>query len=679
MNSNASWRRVLVGAVCFAAGLRMTGAVTLSVSPNSVSALYQGPITVQINGLTNGETVLVERYIDVNTNGIVDAGEPLVQSFVLTDGQVALIGGVRNGNVPGDNDLTANGQITATLNFADSPEFGRGAASYLFRVSSPGGHFAPLQQSLTVTPGAYTQQVTGNVSSGGSPLAHAMVAVLVPMGHNQKFGAGTVADASGNFSLPVSNGTYVVVAFKPGYIGNFGTGPMITVSGADTNVSVPLTPANLTVSGTLTDASNSIPVPGVQFFISSTNNEYAVFFTDPQGNFSANLVTGQWQADSSDSSLTLGGYFRSQNKAQIGVGTGNVAGISLTCFKGTAMIYGSLKDDSNTPLAGILLNSSDNGNLYTSSSVTDTNGNFWVVGTAGLWNLGPSTDDSGLPANDVLQYVQIQLSNGQAVQTNLVAHQPSAWLAGRATDSNNNPISSGSILAFGTNNVMSSAQLAGDGSFALPVSGGTWSVALENGAAASANVVAPQINVNITDGVSISNFTYVAPISTRTISGWVRTAAGTNITGLNVFGGAWINGTNYIAGVRTDNGGNYSMPVLAGVWSVGLDSQGLAQRGYGSVSSQNADTTSGNKTLNFVVGLPPAPPTLSQVTFVPGRGFQFLLSGTSGQNYTIQYASNPAATTWNILYVTNSPSNPLMVTDPSLPGAARFYRVLVGP
>ncbi|MGH7967187.1 MAG: hypothetical protein ACREIC_00520, partial [Limisphaerales bacterium] len=116
MNSNASWRRVLVGAVCFAAGLRLTGAVTLSVSPNSVSALYQGPITLQMTGLTNGETVLVERYIDVNTNGIVDAGEPLVQSFGLTDGQVALIGGARNGNVPGDNDLTANGQITATLN-----------------------------------------------------------------------------------------------------------------------------------------------------------------------------------------------------------------------------------------------------------------------------------------------------------------------------------------------------------------------------------------------------------------------------------------------------------------------------------------------------------------------------------------------------------------------------------
>jgi len=79
------------------------------------------------------------------------------------------------------------------------------------------------------------------------------------------------------------------------------------------------------------------------------------------------------------------------------------------------------------------------------------------------------------------------------------------------------------------------------------------------------------------------------------------------------------------------------------------------------------------------VGLPPAPPTLSQVTFVPGRGFQFLLNGTSGQNYTIQYSSNPAATTWNVLYVTNSPSSPLMVTDASLPSAARFYRVLVGP
>jgi hypothetical protein len=79
-----------------------SAAATLSVTPNSISNLYPGNITLQINGLTNGETVLVERFLDINTNGVIDVSEPLVQSFRVTDGKVDSIGGVRNLNIPGD-------------------------------------------------------------------------------------------------------------------------------------------------------------------------------------------------------------------------------------------------------------------------------------------------------------------------------------------------------------------------------------------------------------------------------------------------------------------------------------------------------------------------------------------------------------------------------------------------
>src|SRR5512140_2320135 len=91
-----------------------SAAATISITPSTVSNLYAGNITLQISGLTNGETVLVERFLDLNVNGAIDAGEPLVQSFRLTDGRVSSIGGVRNGNIPGDNDLATNSQITAT-------------------------------------------------------------------------------------------------------------------------------------------------------------------------------------------------------------------------------------------------------------------------------------------------------------------------------------------------------------------------------------------------------------------------------------------------------------------------------------------------------------------------------------------------------------------------------------
>ena len=76
-------------------------AVTFSVTPATVSNTYNGVITLQVNGLTNTETVAVQKFIDLNTNGVIDDTDWLVQQFKLTDGQAGMvIGGVTNFNVP---------------------------------------------------------------------------------------------------------------------------------------------------------------------------------------------------------------------------------------------------------------------------------------------------------------------------------------------------------------------------------------------------------------------------------------------------------------------------------------------------------------------------------------------------------------------------------------------------
>jgi hypothetical protein len=51
----------------------------------------------------------------LNSNSAVDTGEPLVQSFLVTDGQVASFGGVRNPNIPGDDDGASDGKITTNI------------------------------------------------------------------------------------------------------------------------------------------------------------------------------------------------------------------------------------------------------------------------------------------------------------------------------------------------------------------------------------------------------------------------------------------------------------------------------------------------------------------------------------------------------------------------------------
>ncbi len=47
----------------------------------------RGSVTLQISGLTAGDTVVVQKFLDLNTNGVIDASDYLVQQFNLTDGQ----------------------------------------------------------------------------------------------------------------------------------------------------------------------------------------------------------------------------------------------------------------------------------------------------------------------------------------------------------------------------------------------------------------------------------------------------------------------------------------------------------------------------------------------------------------------------------------------------------------
>ena len=144
--------------------------VSFTLSQPAISNLFTGTLGVQITGLTNGEPVVLQKFIDANANGAVDAGEPLVGQFKLVEGQVARIGGVRNKNVPGDADETANGTINETVDFSNPRDFQHHVANYLFRVTSPSGNFAPIVRTFAVTNSTLGQGVTGTVT--GVPYAY---------------------------------------------------------------------------------------------------------------------------------------------------------------------------------------------------------------------------------------------------------------------------------------------------------------------------------------------------------------------------------------------------------------------------------------------------------------------------------------------------------------------------
>ena len=74
------------------AGLAQFASATVSftVSPTAISNTCNGNISLQITGLTNSETVLVQKSLDVNANGAIDSGDWLLQQLKLTGGSSSL-------------------------------------------------------------------------------------------------------------------------------------------------------------------------------------------------------------------------------------------------------------------------------------------------------------------------------------------------------------------------------------------------------------------------------------------------------------------------------------------------------------------------------------------------------------------------------------------------------------
>ena len=148
MNFNA----LTVFIVAAHAAVLSAQAATLAVSPSLITNDFSGRITLTIGGLPSaGQTVRLDKYYDLATNGVVDAEDPLMQSFLIKDGTLPLIGGATNLNVPFDTDATANGQIVATLSQPGLEKlFGLLEGPFLFRVSSPSNTFAVVFDQLSM-------------------------------------------------------------------------------------------------------------------------------------------------------------------------------------------------------------------------------------------------------------------------------------------------------------------------------------------------------------------------------------------------------------------------------------------------------------------------------------------------------------------------------------------------
>jgi hypothetical protein len=361
-----STRATFVGVGLLLAASCSWAAPSFTITPAGVSTGYKGFVTLQISGLTNGETVKVAKFLDANNNGVVDGPDAFVQGFKLIDGQAALVAGATNFNTPGDVTVT-DGAITAKLNFVGGGFDQQLVGNYAYVVSSPVGRFAPMTNWFAISNAAVVQSFTGTVRCSGTNVPYAVAMLFTPPSGNGGMNpvGGAVANSSGAYTVAAAPGTYMLWAFTSNFVADLNVAPVLTLGpGATITTNLTLVPATQTISGRIVDAGNTNKaIGGLSVFWMSANNEIGSGFTDTNGNFTVGVNPGQWQFGGDDQVFSFLGYLGTDKGLTVDTTTGSVASVTIAVPKATSLIYGSVKDSQNQPIVGLRLEAGpDNGN-----------------------------------------------------------------------------------------------------------------------------------------------------------------------------------------------------------------------------------------------------------------------------------------------------------------------------
>jgi hypothetical protein len=603
--------------------------VVFTVTPSTVSNTYNGPIMLTVTGLKTNETVTVQKFLDANTNGVIDAGDLAVQPFNLTDGTNFVIGGVTNINVPGDLNPT-NGTITAALNFqADFVQTLVG--KYLLKLTSPTSHFTPITNLFAVTNFPFAQKFTGTVVSNGVAVPNAGI-LLFPAAADSNPVGGAVANNSGVYTIQMPAGTYSLVPFKANLVANFSGAPALTLSNNATfTTNLTLIPATNSISGQVVDANNSgVGLPGLLVPVQPKDRSLlATCFTDTNGNFTAGVIANQWRVGGDSAGPAFLGYVTLQNKTTTDTTTGSVSGVSIALPKATALFYGTVKDVFGNPLPGVVaIRADDNNNgLYEADGYTDTNGNYATAAIGGLGGNDPwqvQIDNPGSFTNYIFSQPAFDqngggtnINIGQAVLVNFTAVMATNHISGNIKFNGTNIVGVG-VDAYATiSNVDYNVNVDTDtnGNYSFNVANSGWNVGVNQQGGSdsldnmlgSGNYQPPnEQSITISNNNGVANF--IVQGYTTFVSGQVVDDSGSPVTFMNVFAqtNSGGNTVGFSSQATTDSGGNFRMGIVGGNYTLFLNSD--PNTGYPSLNlvgpTVPVSFTNGVNITNFILIAP---------------------------------------------------------------------------
>lgn len=639
-----------------------------TVTPSTVSNTYNGTITLLITNIPAGETVVVQKFLDANSNGVIDGNEWLVQQFNLTDGQATVFSGVTNYNVPGDF-YAPTGAISTFLSFHFQQASQNGdiaqdfVGKYLFKLSSPSGHFAPLTNTFAVTNFPFAQSIGGIVRSNGVAISNAAVILFAGSGGGDLNPvAGTIADNLGNYSIKAPVGTYLLVAFKTNCVANLATAPTVTLTASATiTTNLNLTNATQFIAGKLADSNTpSITLPGVLLAVTSTNNFIGIGFTDTNGNYVVGTRPSVWKLGGDSAATSFHGYLGLQNSLSTNTAGGSLTGVTRLLPKATAMFYGTVRDSLNNPLPSVHMFSQDNVNyLYEDDASTDQNGNYFAGTLAGTWAIQVDNNNP-LYTNYVFSQIsQVTFSAGQAVQANFSAILGTHQITGSVKTSANAAVQGVAVNAMavinGTNYQTPNADTDSSGNYTLNVPDGNWSVNVScNGGNDSldniignGNYACPNsLNVNISGGNSGNNNIVV------------QLCGGVLITTASPLPVGEV-GAFYFQTLQASScSGSYNWSQIGGTLpsGVGLDSAGnlSGTPGNSGTFSFTAQVNDGSNTTNKLFSLSISNAVSVTTTTLP--------NGTNGSAYSQQLLASAGVTPYAWTLAPGSLSLPANLT-----------------
>jgi hypothetical protein len=613
MKAPALFRFLLLLALATAAG---ANAASLALNPTSTTPDYTGNVTLTITGVPNGATVAAELFMDFNGDGIVDANEPLIRRFTVTDGQVPVFGGIRNVNAPGDDDGTANGQMTVNVSYARTDQSDHFKGKFVWRVTSPTSAFSAVTASLTVTDRVHAQPI--NISGSVSGATYCVVLLIEATGQ-QRLLSGVMTDASGNYNFVAPPGTYLLSAARCGtsgvtFVTDFTNPAQISFpTGGTTNgLTLGTTTTTRTITGRIVDEAGN-GVGGAFIEANSTNGLFALTYSDANGDYTLSSTSSQWEIEVASWSLARNGHTAPHRDAMVITTTGSVANVNFTAPRVNALIYGMVTNEVGAGVTNIQVQAEDSSFTYEAVGYSDASGNYVLGVFGGTWFGGADTEDLVARGFVGLNFNGSPATNA-AVQRNVQLQTVTTYFHGRVVDQNNNPLGEAELYA---NQFppgwFTEAKADGSGFFTLGLFAGPWFAGLNNDTLGRYNVVGPTFN--FTNGPSVSNYVVVARQRNAQLTGVLRDTLGNALTNVQVYANVTVGTNTYnLNPTFTDGSGNFALSAFtASGWTIatlGLSSRNFVDAfefGFDINGNTNITLTATTNTALTIVTTSPLP------------------------------------------------------------------------